>query len=305
MCVWITPTVLKHCPLESTPLPLSRADIQQRSPGFSTCTLRVCGRMRRVSTDTGNYCSSLTGTESKMKLWDILAPCLLLLSSVSARPIFHKSQTSKKSLIRSETSLDALPDSSGLKQVSMEEQYEDDGLYPDQLEEVMHLIQATLGRLRRSSDADVDTQSKEEKGRQRAPTPPERPGRGRQRDKTPSERVGRGRADRKRGRGRGRVQVEGRGCLLKEIHLNVSDLGLGYRTSEELIFRYCSGPCIDAENNYDKILLNLSVSRKLDKDSPARTCCRPVAFDDDISFLDDSLEYHTLKKHSAKKCACV
>ncbi|XP_051972878.1 glial cell line-derived neurotrophic factor-like [Xyrauchen texanus] len=185
-----------------------------------------------------------------MKLWDILATCLLLLSAVSARPIFHKQQPSN---------------------------------YPDQFENVMDFIEATIGRLRRSPELDVGSQAKRDKGRQKGATN--------------GERGGRGRGDRKRG--------QGRGCLLKEIHLNVTDLGLGYRTKEEMIFRYCSGPCYDAETNYDKILNNLTHNKKLDKDTPSRTCCRPIAFDDDISFLDDSLEYHTLKKHSAKKCACV
>ncbi len=173
---------------------------------------------------------------------------------------------------------------------------EDDvnGLYPEQFESVMDFIEATIGRLRRSSDADADSQTKRDRGRQKGATN--------------TERSRRGRGDRKRTRGRGRddrVKVQGRGCLLKEIHLNVTDLGLGYRTKEELIFRYCSGPCFDAETNYDKILNNLTHNKKLDKDTPSRTCCRPIAFDDNISFLDDSLEYHTLKKHSAKKCACV
>ncbi|XP_026109056.1 glial cell line-derived neurotrophic factor-like [Carassius auratus] len=231
-----------------------------------------------------------------MKLWDILATCLLLLSSVSARPVFHKLQPSKRAVIRSETpALDPIinsqPETVHLKQASMEEQYDVNGFYPEQFENVMDFIEATIGRLRRSSDA--DSQTKRDRGRQKGATNTER-------------------SSRKRSRGRGRkegrddrVKGQGRGCLLKEIHLNVTDLGLGYRTKEELIFRYCSGPCFDAETNYDKILNNLTHNKKLDKETPSRTCCRPVAFDDDVSFLDDSLEYHTLKKHSAKKCACV
>ncbi|KAI2660184.1 glial cell line-derived neurotrophic factor [Labeo rohita] len=241
-----------------------------------------------------------------MKLWDILATCLLLLSSVSARPVFHKLQPSKRAVVRSETPaldpiIDSQPETTHQKQASMEEQYDMNGLYPEQFESVMDFIEATIGRLRRSSDMDVDSPSKRDRGRQKGATD--------------TERGGRGRGDRKRGRGRGgggrkesrddRVKGHGRGCLLKEIHLNVTDLGLGYRTKEELIFRYCSGPCFDAETNYDKILNNLTHNKKLDKETPSRTCCRPIAFDDDISFLDDSLEYHTLKKHSAKKCACV
>lgn len=165
----------------------------------------------------------------------------------------------------------------------------------------MDFIAATIGRLRRSPEMDSEGRGKEK---------------GRQRGAANTERGAKARGDKKRGRGRsgGRggkgnrdelIKGQGRGCLLKEIHLNVTDLGLGYRTKEELIFRYCSGPCHDSETNYDKILNNLTQNKKLDKESPSQTCCRPIAFDDDLSFLDDSLEYHTLKKHSAKKCACV
>ncbi|KAG1971240.1 glial cell line-derived neurotrophic factor [Pimephales promelas] len=236
-----------------------------------------------------------------MKLWDILATCLLLLSLVSARPVFHNLHSSKRAIVHSEIPaldpvIDSQPESNSRKQASMEEQYAVNGLYPERFESVMDFIEATLGRLRRSPHTHAESQPKRDRGRQRGAAN--------------GERSGRGRGDRKRGRGRkesrdDRVKGQGRGCLLKEIHLNVTDLGLGYATKEELIFRYCSGPCHDAETNYDKILNNLTHDRKLDKDTPSRTCCRPIAFDDDISFLDDSLEYHTLKKHSAKKCACV
>lgn len=174
------------------------------------------------------------------------------------------------------------------------------GPYPEQFEDVMDFIEATIGRLRRSS---------EPRGGSRG-----------QRGAANTGGAGKGHGDRRRGRGRGgsrgakggrgekgreRLSVQTRGCLLKEVHLNVTDLGLGYQTKEELIFRYCSGPCVEAETNYDKILNNLTHNKKLDKDTPSRTCCRPIAFDDDLSFLDDNVVYHTLKKHSARKCGCV
>lgn len=179
-----------------------------------------------------------------------------------------------------------------------------EGPYPDQFDEVMDFIEATIGRLRRSPRADRGSSSeRSERRRQGGSAGPERGGR-------------KGRGERRKGQGRkggrsrkgGQEQLTataGRGCLLREIHLNVTDLGLGYQTKEEMIFRYCSGPCSDAETNYDKILNNLTNNKKLDKENPARTCCRPIAFDDDLSFLDDNLEYHTLKKHSARKCGCV
>lgn len=179
-----------------------------------------------------------------------------------------------------------------------------EGPYPDQFDNVMDFIEATIGRLRRSPGAEDVSQG--------------RSGRRRQSGSTGTDRGGRkGRGERRRGQGRKggrsgkggreeqRTAVVGRGCLLREIHLNVTDLGLGYQTREELIFRYCSGPCSDAETNYDKILNNLTNNKKLDKEKPSRTCCRPIAFDDDLSFLDNNLEYHILKKHSARKCGCV
>lgn len=172
----------------------------------------------------------------------------------------------------------------------------------------MDFIEATIGRLRRSSEPDGGSRGRREQ-RQRGAA-----------NTGGTRGEGRGHGDRRRGRGRSRgskgsrgergrererISVQTRGCLLKEVHLNVTDLGLGYQTKEELIFRYCSGPCVEAETNYDKILNNLTHNKKLDKDTPSRTCCRPIAFDDDLSFLDDNVVYHTLKKHSARKCGCV
>lgn len=172
----------------------------------------------------------------------------------------------------------------------------------------MDFIEATIGRLRRSSEPRWGSRGQREQ-RQRGAA-----------DTGSTRGEGKGHGNRRRGRGRGgsrggkgergekgreRLSVQTRGCLLKEVHLNVTDLGLGYQTKEELIFRYCSGPCVEAETNYDKILNNLTHNKKLDKDTPSRTCCRPIAFDDDLSFLDDNVVYHTLKKHSARKCGCV
>lgn len=182
------------------------------------------------------------------------------------------------------------------------------GPYPEQFDDVMDFIEATIGRLRRSSEVRGSSRAQREQ-RQRGAA-----------NTGGARGEGKGHGDRKRGRGRGgsrggkggrgekgreRISVQTRGCLLKEVHLNVTDLGLGYQTKEELIFRYCSGPCVEAETNYDKILNNLTHNKKLDKDTPSRTCCRPIAFDDDLSFLDDNVVYHTLKKHSARKCGCV
>ncbi|XP_029916563.1 glial cell line-derived neurotrophic factor [Myripristis murdjan] len=159
-------------------------------------------------------------------------------------------------------------------------------LLPNQLEDVVDFIKVTISRIRRRERKKGASQRRGGRGRGGA--------------------RGEERGSRVRGGGGGAGGGRGQGCMLKQIHLNVSDLGLGYQSSEEMIFRYCSGPCRKSETNYDKILYSLAHSRKLlPKDTPPHACCRPIAFDDDLSFLDDNLIYHTVRKHSARKCGCV
>ena len=155
--------------------------------------------------------------------------------------------------------------------------------YPDQFDDVMDFIQATIRRLKRSPEKQMAVLPRRERHRQGAATSPESA----------------------RGKGRRGQRGRNRGCVLTAVHLNVTDLGLGYETKEELIFRYCSGSCDAAETMYDKILKNLSKSRRLVSDKVGQACCRPIAFDDDLSFLDDNLVYHILRKHSAKRCGCI
>lgn len=179
----------------------------------------------------------------------------------------------------------------------------------DDMDGVVDFIKGTISRLRRASSptkpslilASVTASSSAKNNRtlrRKSRKQVDKGGR-----LTPS----RGRIETKvRRRGRGGGRARGRGCALKQIHLNVTDLGLGYHSSEEMIFRYCSGPCRKSETNYDRILQNLAHNgRFLRKDTPPRACCRPIAFDDDLSFLDDNLVYHTVRKHSARKCGCV
>ena len=162
-------------------------------------------------------------------------------------------------------------------------------LHPDQFEDVVDFIRVTISRIRRTSGPKALREKKKEGGG--------RGGGGGEVRQNP--RGGR------RGGGGGGRKGRGGGCVLKQIHMNVSDLGLGFQTSEEMIFSYCSGPCRNSETNYDKILNNLSHSRKLPQNTPPHACCRPIAYDDDLSFLDDNLIYHTMKRHSARKCGCV
>lgn len=174
-----------------------------------------------------------------------------------------------------------------------------------EFEDVVAFIKQTVSRIRRSSSSTVVSSASTTS----SPPTEHQSGRTRQRrekQKGASQQGGKGgregarRGEKVRG-GRG-----GQGCVLKHIHLNVSDLGLGYRSSEEMIFKYCSGLCRKSETNYDKILHNLASNRRLPpKDTPPQACCRPIAFDDDLSFLDDNLIYHTVRKHSARKCGCV
>ncbi|XP_016363633.1 glial cell line-derived neurotrophic factor-like [Sinocyclocheilus anshuiensis] len=128
------------------------------------------------------------------------------------------------------------------------------------------------------------------------------------RPKRSSKRRGflRNKMDRKRPSRDEREKGKGRACALRQVQLKVSDLGLGYRSQEELIFSYCSGACMNSLTNYDKILTGLASNGKnILRSSPPTVCCRPVEYDDDLSFLDDNLIYHTMKRHSARKCGCV
>ena len=63
------------------------------------------------------------------------------------------------------------------------------GLYPEQFDDVMDFIEATIGRLRRSPAVEGGLEGRKDKGRQRGAAN--------------TERGGRGRGERKKGRGRG------------------------------------------------------------------------------------------------------
>lgn len=216
------------------------------------------------------------GRDSKMKLCDVVAVCLVLFHTASAFPLPAgkrppEAPAEDRSLGRRRAPFALSSDS------NMPEDY------PDQFDDVMDFIQATIKRLKRSPDKQMAVLPRRERNRQAAAAHPEN----------------------SRGKGRRGQRGKNRGCVLTSVHLNVTDLGLGYETKEELIFRYCSGSCDAAETMYDKILKNLSKSKRLVSDKVGQACCRPIAFDDDLSFLDDNLVYHILRKHSAKRCGCI
>ncbi|KAI3372808.1 hypothetical protein L3Q82_023265 [Scortum barcoo] len=250
-----------------------------------------------------------------MKLWDSLAACLVLLCAVVRAGSLRRSASAKRRGRAAESPLELPPvqirlsisspaDTADWEEtLAGGEKYSMEQPPPNEFKDVVDFIKVTISRIRRSSSSSSTSTKEDLSGRTRQR---------RERKKGASQQGGtggkggarRGETGRKvrGGGGTGR----GQGCVLKQIHLNVSDLGLGYRSSEEMIFRYCSGPCRKSETNYDKILHNLAHNRRLPpKDTPPQACCRPIAFDDDLSFLDDNLVYHTVRKHSARRCGCV
>nr|XP_020636542.1 neurturin [Pogona vitticeps] len=103
-----------------------------------------------------------------------------------------------------------------------------------------------------------------------------------------------------------RAKARHKPCSLKELEVTVSELGLGYESDETVLFRYCSGTCDSAVRNYDLSLKNVRSMRKIKKEKVrARPCCRPLAYDDDVSFLDTGNKYYTVNEVSAKECGCV
>uniref|UniRef100_UPI003AAE14FB uncharacterized protein n=1 Tax=Centroberyx gerrardi TaxID=166262 RepID=UPI003AAE14FB len=98
-------------------------------------------------------------------------------------------------------------------------------------------------------------------------------------------------------------------CSLREMELTVSELGLGYESDETLLFRYCSGKCTGHRRNYDITMERMrrtGFSKKGRKDKVSNgPCCRPIAYEEDISFLDNMSRYHTIQEVSAQACGCV
>ncbi|XP_072289159.1 glial cell line-derived neurotrophic factor-like [Eucyclogobius newberryi] len=246
-----------------------------------------------------------------MKLWHRLCTCvMLLLGSVHAAPVAPRGARAAGDVdgpLESVRGPGGSPPggrsgppgkSAGSAAEDREEEMEVGEKYIMEellLDDYADLIKITISRIHRSSASSSssspspsDTSSRTRRRRAKRKGPPAQQRRG---------------APGKRARGR---RARNQGCVLKQVQLNVTDLALGYRSGEEMIFRYCAGPCRKSETNYDKILSNLVRGKRLaPKDRPAQACCRPVAFDDDLSFLDDDLVYHTMRKHSARKCACV
>ncbi|XP_013996939.1 neurturin-like [Salmo salar] len=99
-------------------------------------------------------------------------------------------------------------------------------------------------------------------------------------------------------------------CSLREVEVTVGELGLGYDSDETLLFRYCSGRCAARRlRNYDIVLEHTrraGLIRKGRRDKVHYSpCCRPIAYEKDISFLDNNSRYHTVQEVLARECGCA
>ncbi|KAK7128085.1 hypothetical protein R3I93_020625 [Phoxinus phoxinus] len=106
-----------------------------------------------------------------------------------------------------------------------------------------------------------------------------------------------------------RAKKRAKPCSLRDVEVTVSQLGLGYVSDETIVFHYCSGKCTPSRKNYDLTLAFMKRSRLLTKDQKDKArhspCCRPTAYEEDISFLDNFNKYHTIQEFSAQACGCV
>ncbi|XP_040846888.1 neurturin [Ochotona curzoniae] len=111
---------------------------------------------------------------------------------------------------------------------------------------------------------------------------------------------------RRTGPRRRRARARARPCGLRELEVRVSELGLGYASDETVLFRYCAGACEAATRVYDLGLRRLRQRRRVRRERVrAQPCCRPTAYEDEVSFLDVHSRYHTVRQLSARECACV
>ncbi|XP_063057249.1 glial cell line-derived neurotrophic factor [Engraulis encrasicolus] len=95
-------------------------------------------------------------------------------------------------------------------------------------------------------------------------------------------------------------------CKLRDKEITVSQLALGYESDEIVLFHYCVGKCSASRRNYDITLAAMKKRRAIKRDRARHNpCCRPTAYEEDISFLDNNNRYQTIKEWSASQCGCV
>uniref|UniRef100_A0A2K5WLQ5 Neurturin n=1 Tax=Macaca fascicularis TaxID=9541 RepID=A0A2K5WLQ5_MACFA len=110
------------------------------------------------------------------------------------------------------------------------------------------------------------------------------------------------------GRGPGggaRARSGARPCGLRELEVRVSELGLGYASDETVLFRYCAGACEAAARLRPRAATPAPAAAPAAERVRAQPCCRPTAYEDEVSFLDAHSRYHTVHELSARECACV
>ncbi|XP_037680173.1 persephin [Choloepus didactylus] len=89
-------------------------------------------------------------------------------------------------------------------------------------------------------------------------------------------------------------------CQLWSLTLPVAELGLGYASEENIIFRYCAGSCPrGARTQHSLALAQLRVQGR----AHGGPCCWPTRYAD-VAFLDDHNRWQLLPQLSAAACGC-
>ncbi|XP_067894145.1 uncharacterized protein [Heterodontus francisci] len=98
------------------------------------------------------------------------------------------------------------------------------------------------------------------------------------------------------------------GCHINSLRVKVGDLGLGYKSDEIVLFKYCSGNCPRSRSNYDLTLSKLLKKNGILSGSNAKVishpCCRPSKYED-VTFLDVQNQWQRVKRLSAAECMCM
>ncbi|XP_048458261.1 uncharacterized protein LOC125484268 [Rhincodon typus] len=112
---------------------------------------------------------------------------------------------------------------------------------------------------------------------------------------------------RNRRRGSRRMKKNKSECHINTLRLRVEDLGLGYKSDEIVLFKYCSGNCPRYRSNYDltlsKLLNKNGILSHTDEIVINHPCCRPSKYED-VAFLDLQNQWQRVTNLSAVECMC-
>ncbi|XP_078417946.1 uncharacterized protein artn [Cetorhinus maximus] len=113
---------------------------------------------------------------------------------------------------------------------------------------------------------------------------------------------------RNRQRGSRKLKRGNQGCHINNLRVKVGDLGLGYKSDEIVLFKYCSGNCPRSRSNYDLTLSKLLKKNGILSGGNAKVishpCCRPSKYED-VTFLDVQNQWQRVKRLSAAECMCM